>query len=222
MKQNIIYLDIETIPSQEPWVKADIESTIEPPKALKKTESIEEWHKTKKQGAIQEKLDKCGFEGATNHIVTIGWALNDEESVAHQIKDFKEERDNLISFYDNISELSHPMFVGHNITGFDLRVIRQRSVILGVKPPSSMLAAFTAKPWDRAIVFDTMTQWNARDMISQDKLAKALGHEGKKGMSGADVYPAWQAGEFDRIGLYCQDDVETVRKIYKAMVFQND
>lgn len=224
MKQNIIYLDTETIPSQESWVKDDIESTIEPPKALKKPESIEAWHQNKKADAVQEKFEKCTFEGATNHIITIGWAFNDDPSLVLQLRDIKDERSNLMEFYAAIADIIHPIFVGHNIIGFDLRVIRQRSIVLGIKPPSNIMAAFTAKPWD-SIVFDTMIQWNSdrKNMISQDRLAKALGFEGKKGMSGKDVYPAWQAGEFDRIAEYCQnDDVETVRKIYKAMVFQND
>jgi len=224
MRENTIYLDIETIPSQEQWVRADIESTIEPPKTLKKTSSIEEWHKTKKEGAVQEKFHKCGFEGATNHIITIGWAFNNDPVLALQITDTAKERDNLLEFYAAIADITYPTFVGHNITSFDLRVIRQRSIILGVEPPTNMYAAFAAKPWDKAAVFDTMTQWSPdrQNMISQDKLAKALGFEGKKGMTGADVYPAWQAGEFERIAEYCQDDVETVRKIHKAMTFSGD
>src|SRR3546814_4351137 len=49
-----------------------------------------------------------------------------------------------------------PVFIGHNITGFDLRFILQRAVILGVQPPLNI--PFGARPWDES-VFDTMTQW---------------------------------------------------------------
>lgn len=221
---NTIYLDIETIPSQEKWVRKDIEDNIEPPKALKKQSSIDEWHKTKKKYAIEEAMQKLGFMGETSHIVSLGLAINNEPATVYQLESIDKEKSNLRKFFEHIGKIEYPTFVGHNIVSFDLRIIRQRSVVLGVQPPANILSAFAAKPWDDVAVYDTMIQWNADkgNMISQDKLAKCLGYEGKKGMSGKDVYPAWQKGEFDKIGEYCMDDVETVRKIYKAMTFQGN
>ena len=80
------------------------------------------------------------------------------------------------------------MFVGHNITGFDLPFLKKRSIILGICPPS--VIPFAAKPWDKS-VFDTMIQWDGdRDkrISLPDKLCKVLGIESPKGdMDGSKV-----------------------------------
>jgi len=210
-----IYLDLETIPSQLDWVKKHVSETVKPPATMKKQETIEKWILEESGAAIDEAMAKTSFDGAMNHIVCIGYAINDEPAQSFTVEDHTKEAEAITGFYNAIREYQFgTVFIGHNISGFDMRVLRHRSIILGIKPPSFI--PFHAKPWDEN-PYDTMVQWDSKNMISQDKLAKALGLEGKKGMDGKDVYPAWQAKEFDRIAAYCRDDVETVRKIYKRM-----
>ncbi len=70
-------------------------------------------------------------------------------------------------------------------------------------------------------VFDTMKAWAGwKGYVSMDALAKALGLEGKGDMSGADVWPAYQKGEYEKIQAYNESDVETVREIYKRLVWK--
>ena len=52
-----------------------------------------------------------------------------------------------------------------------------------------------------------------RDSIGLDELCKILGIEGNGDMDGSKVYDMWLAGEHEKIGEYCSQDVEKVRAI---------
>ena len=106
-------------------------------------------------------------------------------------------------------------FIGHYISGFDLRFILCRAVVLGVKLPPSVAFPRDIKPWSDS-VFDTMTAWaGPRDKISQDNLCRALGLPCKDGFDGSMVAVAWANGEHGRIAEYCKSDVEAVRSIHR-------
>ena len=211
-----VYLDIETIPSQLPWVNDYVSATVKPPGTIKKAESLLKWEQENRADAVQEALDKCGFDGALNHIICIGVAIDDAAPVAITANTPDQETDLLKAFYELIGGL--PIvntFVGHNISGFDMRVIKQRSMVLGVKPCKHI--PFEAKPWERN-PFDTMIQWDNKNSAKLDKIARAMGFEGKGEIDGSDVYPLWKAGEFEKIAQYCKDDVELTRNVYKKMI----
>lgn len=213
----LIYLDIETIPSQEPWVADYVAATVKPPGTIKKPESIDKWIIEESGAAIKDAMAKCSFDGCMNHVICIGYAIDNGDVQSLTAEKHADEAKIIRGFYDAISQYKFgAVFVGHNVTGFDLRVMRHRSIILGIKPPEFI--PFSAKPWDLN-PYDTMMQWDGKTMTGQDKIAKALGMEGKKDMDGKDVYPEWQAGNFDKIAAYCRDDVEQNRKIYKRMNF---
>ena len=216
-----IYLDIETIPSQEKWVRKYVAKNTTPPGSIKKQESIDKWYKESHAGAVEAAMDKCSFDGATNHIICIGLAVNDGGVDTLYMEDIKAEKENLAAFFATVSKLNFPTFVGHNISSFDMKIIRQRSIVLGIRPPSNM--PFDAKPWDPN-PFDTLVQWDSdrQKMISLDKLAKALGIQGKSDIDGSMVYGMWKEGKFDEIAQYCADDVRMVRDVYKRMTFQKE
>ena len=104
-------------------------------------------------------------------------------------------------------------FVGHNVSGFDLRFIICRSIVLGVEIPT--IIPRDIKPWSQDI-FDTMVAWaGARGTIGQDRLCEALGLPGKGDFDGSMVAEAWANGEHEKIASYCLQDVETVRAIHR-------
>lgn len=211
-----IYLDIETIPSQLPWVSEYVSATVKPPGTIKKAESILKWEQESKADAVSEAMDKCSFDGAMNHIICIGVAIDDGDPVAIVANSPDQESYMLQTFYSLIGSL--PIvntFVGHNISGFDMRVIKQRSMVLGVKPCEHI--PFDAKPWDRN-PYDTMHVWDSKNNTKLDKIARAMGFEGKGDIDGSDVYPLWKAGEYDKIAEYCRSDVSLVRNVYKKMI----
>jgi hypothetical protein len=124
----------------------------------------------------------------------------------------------LDGFFYNIKEVSgvHMVrWIGHYISGFDLRFLLNRAIVLGVKLPSALILPRDIKPWSDN-VFDTMTAWAGnKDRISQDNLAQALGLAGKGDFDGSMVAEAWANGEHAKIADYCRSDVETVRAIYR-------
>lgn len=209
-----VYFDIETIPSQEDWVTDYLFENTKPPNTIKKQESIDKWYEEKHLVAIQEALEKCSFDGAMNHIISIAFAIDDDEITTRCISDVKDEKALIEDFFDALNPAD--VLIGHNIIGFDLRVLKQRCFVLGLGLPSYI--PFNAKPWDNN-PFDTMMQWDAKNFISQDKLAKAFGIEGKKDdIDGSKVYQFWRDGKYKEIAEYCKNDVAMVRRIAKKMM----
>ena len=108
-------------------------------------------------------------------------------------------------------------WIGHNVIEFDLRFLKQRAMVNNVRP--TVVIPADARHGNN--VFDTMKEWAGwKGYVSLDKLAKAFGFEGKEGMSGTDVWPAFQAGEYEKIAEYNKSDVELTRKVYRRMVWK--
>lgn len=213
-----ITLDTETIPSQLPWVREYIAETIKPPAQMKKAETIAKWEAEEKQNAIDEALDKCALDGAFNHIVCIGFQLDDDEPQALVAETIEDEPKIIRQFFKIIEDtqgFSDNVFIGHNIVGFDLKIIKQRCMILGIPVPRFI--PLNTKPWD-SNPYDTMTQWDAKNFVKLDKIARALGIEGKN--EEQNVYEWWRNKEFERLATYCKQDVSITRKVYKRMTWQ--
>lgn len=216
-----VYLDIETIPSQEMWIQEYVAETIKPPGQMKKQETIDKWMAEEKQNAIDDALDKCALDGAMNHIVCMSVAIDDHPPIAFYAEDHKKESSLLIGFYDYVTENcgkwgDKNRYVGHNISGFDFKILKQRSIILGIRPPAGM--PFDVKPWESVRLYDTMVQWDAKVFVKLDKIARALGIAGKT-MDGSHVYGMWKNGLIRQIADYCNADVEMTRKVYKRMEY---
>lgn len=111
------------------------------------------------------------------------------------------------------------VFCGHNIAGFDLPFLKARSIILAVKPPSVLIKAMNAKPWDICIA-DTMLLWNpdSQKRASMDKICKAFGIDGKDDFDGSMVAETWPVDP-QKVIDYCEDDVRRTRAMYKRMTF---
>lgn len=213
-----IFVDIETIPNQSPEYRTKVREGIKPPAQFKKQDSIDAWMAENAESATDEIVSKTSFDPAYGHIACIGWAVGDGDLDSISTDSVHAEKLVLDRFFQIIGEASgvHMVrWIGHYISGFDLRFLLNRAIVLGVKLPSSMILPRDIKPWSDQ-VFDTMTAWaGAKGTISQDNLAKALGLAGKGDFDGSMVAEAWANGEHDKIASYCRSDVETVRAIYR-------
>lgn len=220
----IITIDIETIPAQDPAVKAEILRTMQPPGSISKAETIELWHIEKKPAAAEEAWRKTSFDGALGHVCVIGLAFDDMPPItcwheeyaaneAHILREAFKEIDAHIALHPNV----RPIFVGHNLIEFDFRFLYQRAVMLGVEP--SRHIPFNARPWDDS-VFDTMTRWaGTKDRVKLDKLAKAMGIGSKGDIDGSMVWDYVRDGRIQEVAEYCRNDVDMTRSIYKRMTF---
>lgn len=210
-----ITIDFETIPTQLPELQQYICSEVKAPANYKDQEKIDAYI----EEAKKEALEKASFDGCYNHIVVMGIAFDDEPADAFHIENVAHEKEMIRHFYDVITKRleprNAPVFIGHNISGFDFKVLKQRSMILGVKPPFQI--PFESKPWDKN-PYDTMVQWDGKNFVKLDKLATAFSIDGKT-MDGSQVYKMWLAGQYEALREYCKDDVELTRKVYKRMNF---
>jgi len=230
-----IFFDMETIPGQSDWIRADLTEDLErqiaelkPPGNYKKAESIEAWinaETAKLRASSDDAYRRCALDGGRGEIISIAWTVNDEpaQCLCRGPEMDAISEDALISeFFDRLTggvseRLSGAQWVGHNIAEFDLPFLYKRCVVNKIRPPAYV--PFDAKPWDRAI-YDTMKQWAGKNRISQDKLCRILGLPGKpEGMDGSKVYDAWLNSDMDLIEAYNIADVEAVRAIYNRMTF---
>lgn len=213
---NIVYLDIETIPCQSADYRAEVRKTISAPAQYKKPESIAQWIADNGDAAADEIVARSSFDPARGHVCAIGWAIGDEPVQVASIGGSVDNEASVISeFFDALPDMGVNQFVGHYITGFDLRFILCRAVVLGVKLPPKVAFPRDTKPWGDE-TFDTMSAWaGARDKISMDNLCAALGISGKGDFDGSMVAEAWANGEHQKIAEYCASDVETVRAIHR-------
>lgn len=211
-----VYLDVETVPVQDPEAVFDIRSQIKPPANLKKQESIDAWFAEHGEQAGADLVAKTSFDGARGHVCTIAWAVNDGPVASCHASSVGDEAGIITAMFSQLPMYKSVIFVGHNIAGFDLPFLRKRAIILGV----TLAQQFPrdVKSWDKNI-HDTMTMWAGhRDTISMDNLCKALGIPGKSGMDGSQVAQAWTDRRHDEIEQYCRDDVERTRLIHQKFL----
>ena len=235
-----LVIDIETIPDQRPDALDKIKEgftakapDLTKPKLIEclglgtdgkyktvqelKDMWLEEFGEQAKENQAKEKWLKTSFDGSAGEICCIcvegygvsetfgGDTLHDESTILWQFWDY------ILRHFNGRC----PTLVAHNAK-FDLPFIYHRSVILGQKP------AYGFKPHGRhgSDHFCTMEAWSGfGGRIGLDRLAKALGIQGKDGMSGGDVWPAYQAGEHEKISEYCADDARITHEVYKRLTF---
>lgn len=209
------YIDIETIPCQDPAYLDKLRAEVKAPASFKKPESIAEWLAENRETAALEQLAKTSFDPARGHICTIAWADGDGDIMSAHAQTAGQEADVIRALFASLS-FRPRQFIGHYISGFDMRFILCRAIVLGIKIPRSIPR--DVKPWS-ATIFDTMVAWaGAKGSVSQDNLCAALGLTGKGGFDGSMVAAAWAAGEHEKIEAYCRDDVATVREIHRKFV----
>jgi predicted PolB exonuclease-like 3'-5' exonuclease len=210
-----LFIDIETLPTDNQEFIDDVVSKISPPGNISKAETIAKWEEEKKPALIKEAIHKTGFDGGMGRICTIAWAFGDRDIQSVQVGQISDsEADILSAFAANVDAAPSLIWIGHNITGFDLRYIWQRCKVHGV----SINIPHNAKPWGHE-VYDTMYEWagTGTGRKSLDFVCRALGIKGKDGFDGSMVWDAFQAGEYEKIAEYCRDDVRRVRDIYNKL-----
>lgn len=220
----ILYLDIETIPTQREDVREYIAASVTHPGNIKKAETIAAWNENERPAAIDEAVGKTSFDGAFGQVVCVGFSASNEEQPKTVFG--LNERSVLIGLNDSLDDILDPSdlftttIVGHNVIAFDLRFLVQRYMVNGIRPHPVIGRSVQAKPWEVDKVYDTMVQFaGVGNRISLDKLCLALGLPGKGDITGADVWPMVQAGKLPEVADYCADDVRKTRAVFQRMTF---
>jgi hypothetical protein len=160
---------------------------------------------------------KGALDAMTGRIVCIGLLVDDGERLSPEPICDLDERRLLERFWAALHDTD--LLVGHNILGFDLMFIRQRSWILGIKPP---LALNLRKYYTDQVVdlMELWTNWSSRFKgASLENIAQALGC-GEKTGHGTDVAIWWANRDYGSIVKYCMDDVWLSYGVYCRMTYR--
>ena len=220
-----VFFDIETIPSQLPGIREEFAAAVTAPATYKKPESIAEWLRENRDAEAEAAWLKTSFDGGVGQVVCIGWAIDNDEPQSLHVADLSASQEYalLVDFFAAMqvrysTHGTRPVLIGHNHVGFDLPFLLKRCYVHNVKPP--MWWPRNPKPWAETVQ-DTMLMWDAnqRHGGSMDRICKLMGIPGKQGMTGADVWPAVQAGRIAEVADYCRDDVSRTRAMWRRMGF---
>lgn len=216
--ENILFLDIETVPEVESFADLDQE-----------TQHL--WdHKTQYQrrdeASAEDFYNRAGIWAEFGKIICISVGYF---NIKNDIRNFRvtsffgDEVKILKDFSQLLNDhFSGPQHVlcGHNAKEFDLPFIARRCIIKGIALPAK-LNLVGKKPWEIPHL-DTLEMWKFGDykhFTSLKLLAKVLGIPSPKddidGSEVAAVY--YKENDIDRIVTYCEKDTLTVAQIFLRM-----
>ena len=158
----------------------------------------------------------CGFaEGEPNETPPIETVFDDDPNP------YTSERNLLRKIWDRIkfARENQALLVGHNSNTFDLPMLLRRSFILGVTPYREILprnARFFPE-----FCLDTLDLWKMGDYdpkskISLDRLAKAMGIEGKSGSG--KLFSQLMAEDFEAAKAYLETDIRVTWEVAARLV----
>ncbi|MFC4165090.1 3'-5' exonuclease [Epilithonimonas zeae] len=214
--ENILFLDIETVPQIDTWNNLDPTTQYLWDKKTKsqRKDEIE---------ASEFYEQRAGIMAEFGMIICISIGMIDSNTGKLKIKTYSgEEKDLLISFCElfNSPRLNNVILCAHNGKEFDFPYIARRLLINGIQPPIPF-QMFGKKPWEIPHI-DTMELWKFGDWksyVSLELLAHIFGIPTPKddidGSMVADIY--YKDGDIDRIIHYCEKDVLTLANIFRRM-----
>lgn len=215
----ILAFDIETVPDVD-----GIRRTSDLPGDLEDA-GVLEWFAQKRRAA-----SSSGNDFAPHHlqrVVAIACALYSGNDLrVWSIGDPADSEAELIRrFFDGIEKFT-PQLVSWNGGGFDLPVLQQRALILGVQAEkywdwgdqdrefkfNNYLARYHTRHID---LMDVLAMYQPRANAPLDAIARLCGFPGKLGMSGAEVAAAVARGDLREVRDYCETDVMNTLLVYQ-------
>ena len=211
-KENILFLDIETVPLYKEFSEVpDIEKELFANKtAYKRGEEI----------SAEAFYSNAGIWAEFGKIVciSVGYFVNQELRItSFASKDEKE----ILSDFKNLLEthFNKPQHIlcGHNAKEFDFPFIARRMIVHGLDLPIK-LNLFGKKPWEIPHL-DTLELWKFGDYkhyTSLKLLTHLLGVPSPKGdIDGSQVGAVfYQEDDLPRIVRYCEQDVLALARVY--------
>lgn len=213
----MLTFDIETAGTKNEEVIKKLAESIRPPGSIKKQESIDKWMEENYDQALKDKIADTALSGMYGHVTCIAVHCYDE---IYSTSKNMTESDCLLWFHEIARD--HNIFCGHNIHGFDLKFLKQRSIILDMKPAKRTWEAMNAKPWDSCIR-DTMLMWSQdkNQMIGLDTLCWILGIDrGDTSITGSETAALWETDP-QKVIDKCVNDVRKTVEVYNKLTFND-
>ncbi|MBS1667595.1 MAG: 3'-5' exonuclease [Bacteroidetes bacterium] len=221
MLQNILFLDVETVPQFAGFDKLspDWQALWE-----RKAKLLIKNTETETPESIYA---RAGIYAEFGKIICIscGFISGEGDNKRLTLKSFygEEEKEVLLSFCGMLNRWAtdnSKLLCAHNGKEFDFPFLCRRMIINGIKIPHSLNTA-GKKPWEIPHI-DTMELWKFGDyknFTSLNLLAHCLDIPTPKddidGSMVAEVF--WEQKDLQRIVNYCQKDVVTVANVYLRM-----
>jgi uncharacterized protein YprB with RNaseH-like and TPR domain len=212
---NILFLDIETVPQQEHYNDLD-------------NEMKELWqHKTQYQRkddyTPEDFYERAGIWAEFGKIVclSVGYFVNKGDIRNFRVTSFFGEEKKILNDFTNLLNnhfnLTQHVLCGHNAKEFDIPFIARRMIINQMAIPNK-LNLFGKKPWEISHL-DTLELWKFGDykhFTSLKLLTKILDIPSSKGdIDGSLVAKVYYVDkDIDRIVTYCEKDVIAVAQIF--------
>jgi len=212
--ENILFIDIETVPEHEHFGHLDEE-----------TQMLYD-HKTtyqRKDGTTPEEFyERAGIWAEFGKIVCLsaGYFTFRSDIRHFRVTSFCGEEKQILKDFNNLlnNHFSQPQHIlcGHNAKEFDFPFIARRMIINRIAIPPK-LNLFGKKPWEVPHL-DTMELWKFGDyksFTSLKLLTKILGIPSPKGdIDGSQVGHVYHVEkDIDRIVTYCEKDVVAVAQV---------
>ncbi|MBI3561359.1 MAG: 3'-5' exonuclease [Gammaproteobacteria bacterium] len=178
---------------------------------------------------FQQRRQETGHEFLRHHlqrIVAISVAMRGPDKfTVWTLGDIHSTEKELVERFFHGIEKYTPTLVSWNGKSFDLPVLHYRALLHGVNAQrywetgeqdnnfrwNNYLNRFHYRHTD---LMDVLAGYELRAVAPLHEIALMLGLPGKLGMDGAQVWPAFQAGELQRIRDYCETDVINTYLVY--------
>ena len=212
--ENILFLDIETVPEYRHYAEMDEEKKI-----LWDEKSR---YQRRDEQTAEDFYERAGIWSEFGRIICIsaGFFSFRNGSRNFRITSFKGEEEQLLRDFTALLEeyffQPYHLLCAHNGKEFDFPYIARRMLIHNMRLPSK-LNLFGKKPWEVAHL-DTLELWKFGDYkhyTSLKLLTHVLGIPSPKedidGSMVREVY--YEKGELDRIVQYCERDVIAIAQV---------
>lgn len=212
---NILFLDIETVPEEENYHSLDTEM-----QSLWEQKTL---YQRKDEFSGEEFYDRAGIWAEFGKIVciSVGYFTVKGDIRNFRVTSFFGEEPKLLKDFNNLlnNHFNGPQHVlcGHNAKEFDIPFLARRMIINQIPIPDK-LNLFGKKPWEIAHL-DTLELWKFGDykhFTSLKLLCKVLGIPSPKGdIDGSQVGHVFYVDkDIDRIVTYCEKDTIAVAQIF--------
>ena len=219
--ENILFLDIETVPEYQHFHDLGDETKI--------LWELKTQYQRKEDFTPEEFYSHAGIWAEFGKIVciSVGYFVVRENIRNFRVTSFYGEEIKILSDFKNLLEThfykSYHLLCAHNGKEFDFPYIARRMIINGIDIPSK-LDLFGKKPWEVPHL-DTLEMWKFGDFKTYTSL-KLLTHilgipSPKDDIDGSQVHKVfYEEKDIDRIVVYCEKDTIAVAQIF--LRFRNE
>jgi uncharacterized protein YprB with RNaseH-like and TPR domain len=211
---NILFIDIETVPCEENFDVLDVE--------MQQLWEQKTQYQRKEDFSAEDFYDRAGIWAEFGKIVCIsaGYFTTKSDVRNFRVTSFFGDEVTILKDFNNLIQnhfnLTQHILCGHNVKEFDIPFLARRMIINQISIPQK-LNLFGKKPWEIPHL-DTLELWKFGDyknFTSLKLLTKILGIPSPKGdIDGSQVgHVYYVEKDIDRIITYCEKDVIAVAQV---------